>query len=267
MVSGCLQSWEEIIDLFACWYFKASSTDVRAGNKLYLLRVRQKQQLGRYTPHLGLTFWDVGMAQGSRLCKRSYGKCTIKESKGEAELCTEVAQWEKCPLLLHQKVADVIIHAAAKGNGQKLTTNITPLLCQDCESKQIMSYSVREGIPLLIVKKLHQHLCLNSPDRQWSDLATVINRPRSYLMIAESNHLTVKGNQTLVPSSYLFSPCVVTKKGSAFDHPFLCCPGSHFIKGPEFAGLAADCRFPNSILPPVCWDLTNISANVLLKLR
>lgn len=86
IVSSCLQSWEEIIDLFTCSFFKASSTDIRAGNLLYhLLKVEQKQQCNPMTPQPGTIYtkfgpdlWDIGMAQDSSFHKLSYRKCTIK---------------------------------------------------------------------------------------------------------------------------------------------------------------------------------------------
>lgn len=83
----------------------------------------------------------------------------------------------------------------------------------------------------------------------------VIKRPQTCVTITQSNNLIVKGNQTLVCSS--FSTFLVAKKGSAFDHLFLSCLFTHFIKGPKFPGLMAICHFLKSILP----HLTNISSN------
>lgn len=89
MVSGWLKSREEIINLHTYnLFFKASSTDMRAGNLLYLLKVKQKQQYNPVTPEAGTIYikfrpdpWGVGMAQDTHFHKLSYGKSTIKESK------------------------------------------------------------------------------------------------------------------------------------------------------------------------------------------
>lgn len=71
------------------FYFKVSSTDVRAGNLLYLLKVQQKQQYNPVTPEGGTMYikfrpepWGVGMAQDSHFHKPAYGKYTIKKRKG-----------------------------------------------------------------------------------------------------------------------------------------------------------------------------------------